>query len=252
MASTPDIIIRPATEADADGIARVHHLALAQFDDFGAAWFERRPRDILPLSTRAALQASKNRFLIAVIPASDDVVGFVRYHVVDAAESTPAVQPTADALEVPEKPDTIAALFAIKDHMKELWERFVHPREDEMDACYEKAVDGRRHNYVKHIMVDPDHQRKGIGAKLLRMVVKTSDEQKVPTFLVASAEGYGLYKRLGFEDLGTWTIDDDFWSKEIVEHERKLGISGNEKLAEQYEGVREIERYMIRECRGSE
>ncbi|KAF6807156.1 hypothetical protein CSOJ01_08344 [Colletotrichum sojae] len=252
MALTPDILIRPATEADADGIARVHHLALAQFDDFGAAWFERRPRDILPLSTGAALQAPKNRFLVAVTPGSDDVVGFVRYHVVDAAESAPAAQPTADAPEVLEKPDPVAALFAIKDHMKELWERFVHPREDEMEACYEKAVDGRRHNYVKHIMVDPDHQRKGIGAKLLRTVVEASDDQKVPTFLMASAEGYGLYKRLGFEDLGTWTIDDDFWSKEIVQHERKLGISGNEKLAEQYEGVREIERYMIRECRSSE
>lgn len=101
-------------------------------------------------------------------------------------------------------------------------------------------------------MVDPSHQRKGIGAKLLQTVVEASDEVRVPTFLVASAEGYGLYKRLGFEDLGTWTIDDDFWSKEIVEHEKKLGISGNEKLAEQYEGVEEVERYMIRECRSGQ
>lgn len=59
-------------------------------------------------------------------------------------------------------------------------------------------------------MVDPDHQRKGIGAKLLRTVVDVSDDGKLPNFLVASAEGYELYKRLGFEDLGTWTIDDDF------------------------------------------
>lgn len=143
----PDIVIRPATEADADGIARVHHLALAQFDDFGAAWFERRPRDILPLSTRAALQAPKNRFLVATLPGSDAVVGFIRYHVVGATEpSTDTATTTTDVPEVAEKPDPVAALFAIKEHMKELWERFAHPREDEMDACYEKAVDGRKHN----------------------------------------------------------------------------------------------------------
>lgn len=95
-------------------------------------------------------------------------------------------------------------------------------------------------------MVDPHHQRKGIGAKLLKSVIDISDGDEIPTFLIASAEGYGLYKKLGFEDLGTWTIDNDYWSKEIAQHEGGLGITGNESLAETYRGIHEVEKYMMR------
>ncbi|KAL0943322.1 uncharacterized protein CTRU02_201208 [Colletotrichum truncatum] len=240
------VFIRSATEADADAIARVHHAALSQFHDFYNAFFQRPVEEIIPLSTVAALQNSKNRFLVAVVPESDAVVGFIRYHVVDATEpaaaTTTVTAPETHATSPPPTP----SIFAIKSHMEQLWERFGHPREDEMDECYEKAANGRKHNYIKHIMVDPVHQRKGIGAKLLGTVLNVSDAEKVPTFLVASAEGHGLYKGLGFEDLGTWTIDNDYWSKEIVQHERRLGIMGNATLAEKFEGNREIEKCMVR------
>lgn len=95
-------------------------------------------------------------------------------------------------------------------------------------------------------MVVPKYQRKGIGAKLLRTVIDISDSERVPTFLVASAEGYGLYKRLGFEDLGTWTIDNGRWAKEIVQHERDLVLTGNERLSERFAGTQEVEKYMMR------
>ncbi|OHE97758.1 hypothetical protein CORC01_06963 [Colletotrichum orchidophilum] len=241
----PPVHIRPATEADADAIAAVHYAALDQFHDFYAAFFQRHPRELLPLSMRLALKDPKKHFLVAVVPDTHAVVGFIRYHIVDATEPPSAIslaKPTGSADTEPAVP----SIFAIKSHMKELWERFGHPRDNEMDECYEKAVDGRQHTYVKNIMVDPEHQRKGIGAKLLQMVIDVSDAEKIPTFLVASAEGYHLYKKLGFEELGTWTIDNDYWSKEIVRRERELGIGGNEHLAETYQGTREIERYMMR------
>ncbi|WYZ38255.1 hypothetical protein EsH8_III_000169 [Colletotrichum jinshuiense] len=243
--STPYILIRPATEADTEAIAKVHYAALAKFHDFYAAFFERHPREILPISTRNALRDSSNRFLVAVSSETDAVLGFIKYIIVNSTESpttTPIIQ-SSDATEVqPNAP----SVFAIKSHMKELWESFSHPREDEMDECYEKAVNGRKHNYVKNIMVDPEHQRKGIGAKLLQTVIDISNAENMPTFLVASAEGHGLYKKLGFEDLGTWIIDNDHWSKEIVRHEKQLGIAGNERLIDQYDGTQEVERYMMR------
>ncbi|GJC87802.1 hypothetical protein ColLi_10640 [Colletotrichum liriopes] len=245
MAPSQTVAIRTAREGDSDAIAKVHYAALDLFHDFYAAFFEWHPRDILPLSTRAALQDPKNRILVATLPESDAVVGFIKYNVVDATETLDA--PTlVKSMQPSESQPTVPSFFTIKPHMKELWERFGHPREDEMDECYVNAVNGRKHSYVKSIMVDPRCQRKGIGAKLLQTVVDFSDAEDIPTFLVASAEGYSLYKRLGFEDLGTWTIDNDHWSREIVQHEQKLGIAGNERLIEQYQGANEVERYMMR------
>ncbi|GKT58177.1 GNAT family acetyltransferase [Colletotrichum tofieldiae] len=213
MAHSQTVAIRTAREGDSDAIAKVHYAALDLFNDFYAAFFEWHPRDILPLSTRAALQDPKNRILVATLPESDAVVGFIKYNVVDAAETLDA--PTlVKSMQPSESQPTVPSFFSIKPHMKELWERFGHPREDEMDECY--------------------------------TVVDFSDAEDIPTFLVASAEGYSLYKRLGFEDLGTWTIDNDHWSREIVQHEQKLGIAGNERLIEQYQGANEVERYMMR------
>ncbi|KAL2882170.1 hypothetical protein SGCOL_002435 [Colletotrichum sp. CLE4] len=220
MAPQPLTHIQLATEADADAIAAVHYAALEQFHDFYATFFERHPRDILPLSTRLALKNPKNRFLVAVVPGTHAVVGFIRYHVVDATEP-PAATTLAKPTESADTEPTVPFIFSIKPHMKEMWERFGHPREEEMDE-------------------------KGIGASLLKAVIDISDDEKIPTFLVASAEGYGLYKKLGFEDLGTWTIDNDYWSEKIVQHENELGIVGNEGLAETYRGTHEVEKYMMR------
>src|SRR5687767_2686095 len=73
---------------------------------------------------------------------------------------------------------------------------------------------------VRHIMVDPAHQRRGIGALLLSQATSWADEQGVPTFIVSSRESYGLYAKSGFETLGKWTIDNGRLAKEVVQLER--------------------------------
>ncbi|KZL79791.1 gnat family acetyltransferase [Colletotrichum incanum] len=243
--AAPTVVIRTAREGDSNAIAKVYYAALDLFNDFYAAFFESHPKDILPLSTRASLRDPKNHILVAALPESDAVVGFIKYNVIGATETLDA--PTlGKSMQPSESQPIVPSFLTIKPHMKELWERFGHPREDEMDECYVNAVNGRKHSYVKNVMVDPKHQKKGVGAKLLQTIIEISDAERIPTFLVASAEGYNLYKRLGFQDLGTWTIDNDYWSKKIVQHEQKLGIVGNERLIEQYRGVNEVERYMMR------
>lgn len=95
-------------------------------------------------------------------------------------------------------------------------------------------------------MVDPAQQRRGIGGQLLKQVTARADAEQIPAFIVASAEAYGLYARFGFEDLGKWTIDNEGLSKEVVELERELGMTGNEGLEERFRGVRELEVSMVR------
>lgn len=99
---------------------------------------------------------------------------------------------------------------------------------------------------VKHLMVYPRYQRQGVGKSLLAAVVAKSDSERVPTFIVASAEAYNLYLKLGFEEYGTFKIDNVYWAKEIVQYEREHGIQGNERLAEHLEGLEETERCMVR------
>ncbi len=95
-------------------------------------------------------------------------------------------------------------------------------------------------------MVHPNHQRKGVGALLLKSAIAVSDMEVIPTFLVSSAEAISLYRKLGFQELGTWAIDNEAWARRIVAHGRDLGIPGNEHLEEQYQGISEVERYMVR------
>jgi GNAT superfamily N-acetyltransferase len=98
-------------------------------------------------------------------------------------------------------------------------------------------------------MVDPAHQRKGIGAKLLATVLEKSDAENVPTFLVASTDAHGLYKRLGFVELGEFKSDNEQWSREIINTEQRLGVSTDIDFEKACKGLNEVDRCMIRWAR---
>lgn len=95
-------------------------------------------------------------------------------------------------------------------------------------------------------MIDPAHQRRGVGKKLLETLTSQSDADGLPTALISSAEAYGLYKKLGFEDQGQFPIDNGHWAKLMTEHEKSLGITGNEGLGQKFEGMKEVENLMVR------
>lgn len=136
------ITIRAATVADSSVIARIHYDALDQFHEFYAALFKIHPRDSLPISSKEALEKGEHVFLVAEDAASE-VVGWVRYHTVDAVDGK-----TKDVVEKEKKEDSSAApagaLWAPKEHLKDLWDRFCE-RTEEVDSCYEKGADGKRH-----------------------------------------------------------------------------------------------------------
>jgi GNAT superfamily N-acetyltransferase len=98
-------------------------------------------------------------------------------------------------------------------------------------------------------MVDPTHQRKGIGAKLLSTVLSESDVYNCPTFLTSSAEAYSLYKNMGFEGLGEFIIDNEAWAKEILKIEQNIGIEYDKGLETYCKGLFEVETCMVRWAR---
>ncbi|KAM0266554.1 hypothetical protein ACHAPA_006801 [Fusarium lateritium] len=241
------ITIRPATLADSDAIASIHSSALEKYNDFYAAFFQRHPRELIPIATRNALQNPGQQHF-SVAEEAGRTVGFVRYKEVvknntDSGSSSNN-KPNSNASEQPAPPP---AVWTIKKHMKELWQWF-DARSEEMDASKEKAVDGRDHFEVMHIMVDPQHQRKGIGGYLLKSVTDKADAINAPTIIVSSVEGHGLYSKHGFESLGTWEIDNEAWAHKIVEHEKSIGYTdGVIDLEDKCRGMRESEDSMIRQ-----
>ncbi|WZH42885.1 acyl-CoA N-acyltransferase [Fusarium acuminatum] len=242
------ITIRPATLADSDAIANIHSSALEKYNDFYAAFFQRHPRELIPIATRNALQNPKQHFLVA--EEAGQTVGFVRYTEVknkNNTDSDNSNKPNSNASEQPAPAPGPPAVWTIKKHMEELWQWF-NARSEEIDASKEKAVDGRDHFEVMHIMVDPQHQRKGIGGHLLKSVTDKADAVNAPTLIVSSVEGHGLYSKHGFESLGTWDIDNEAWAHKIVEHEKSIGYAdGVIDLEDKCRGMRESEDSMIRQ-----
>lgn len=51
------------------------------------------------------------------------------------------------------------------------------------------------------LVTRPDFQGKGAGTALVKHGLALADEQNLPVWLEASAKGYPLYKKLGFEDV---------------------------------------------------
>ncbi|EEA22467.1 hypothetical protein EYB25_005260 [Talaromyces marneffei] len=243
-----NINIRRATVEDAASISQIQYQALEKFHGFYSGFLATHPRYILPITTKTAINNPENIFLVAADPATDEVVGFVRYAVVP--EKKPEEAKKEEEKDAKSQLDRtqpeFANLFAPKEHVKELWEEF-SKRDDEMDACYEGVAKGQRHYYIKHLMINPAHQRRGIGAKLLSAVLAKSDAEKLPTFLTSSAEAHPLYMKLGFVDFGPdFRIDNEGWARRIMELDEELGVDENRRLRDKCLGLFEVENCMVR------
>ncbi|KAL2211355.1 acyl-CoA N-acyltransferase [Sarocladium strictum] len=229
------INIRPATAQDLDDIARIHADALQPFAKFSKAMYGQDPRDALPAMTRYSFGNPQNIFSVAEDSASGQVVGFLRYKIVDPENPPPKSElgPPPPGLKH-------------KEHLEDIWKRFNDPREEDQDAVYEEVHQGRRHVYGVHLMINPNHQRKGIGRKLLQTAIDVSEAEAFPAILVSSRESHPLYSSLGFEDQKVWTNDNEYWAREIEQREKDLGITGCEGITEECAGLTEEEALMIR------
>jgi GNAT superfamily N-acetyltransferase len=71
---------------------------------------------------------------------------------------------------------------------------------DYADKLQQEILQGRKHWQLYYIGVDPNHQGKGYGSKLMEPVLKMADKQGVPVFLenftVANTR---FYERNGFK-----------------------------------------------------
>ena len=60
--------------------------------------------------------------------------------------------------------------------------------------------------YLLDVVVDPAFHRRGIGARLMRWGLERAEKERCPILLIATSTGSGLYRKLGFEILGTLNV----------------------------------------------
>lgn len=53
----------------------------------------------------------------------------------------------------------------------------------------------------------PEYQRKGLGGRLLQPILDIADKEQRKTYIEASIKGIGLYKKMGWVEIGEIMID---------------------------------------------
>jgi GNAT superfamily N-acetyltransferase len=108
---------------------------------------------------------------------------------------------------------------------------------------------------LKHLMIDPKYQRRGIGTALIRVVLEMADREALPIWITSSKESFDLYVRMGFEKVGGWTIDNEAWARRVAETNDAAVREGREirwseedrkRLLEGTRGVMETECCLVR------
>ncbi|TGZ85712.1 acyl-CoA N-acyltransferase [Ascodesmis nigricans] len=77
-----------------------------------------------------------------------------------------------------------------------------------MDAGKTKYVKDQTTWYLNILAVHPDFQKRGVGKTLCRRGMELAEKDGIPTYLEASAQGEGMYRNLGWKDVGS--VPGDF------------------------------------------
>ena len=77
---------------------------------------------------------------------------------------------------------------------------------------YIAAIRGKKHMFIRRIMVLPEYQGHGIGSKLMKIVTDEADHQKIVCWLFARPAGMKLYERVGFKSMGITEMDEKEWN----------------------------------------
>jgi ribosomal protein S18 acetylase RimI-like enzyme len=66
------------------------------------------------------------------------------------------------------------------------------------------TIDDQEYVYIAELAVDPAYQRKGIGTRLIEMVLDSADQSKTPYLILTrsfNANAKALYEKLGFQQM---------------------------------------------------
>jgi GNAT superfamily N-acetyltransferase len=76
-----------------------------------------------------------------------------------------------------------------------------------MNSARRERLGKERHMLMATLVVAPEYQRMGIGMKLLEWGLQKADEEQLNCWIDASPFGLGLYKKVGWKEVGKLNVD---------------------------------------------
>lgn len=73
---------------------------------------------------------------------------------------------------------------------------------------YIAAIRGKKHMFIRRIMVLPEYQRRGVASKLMKIVTDEADQLKIVCWLFARPAGEPLYQKVGYKTVATFEMDE--------------------------------------------
>jgi GNAT superfamily N-acetyltransferase len=81
----------------------------------------------------------------------------------------------------------------------------------QLDEKRNKDMIGKKHVLMATLVVSPEYQRCGIGARLLEWGLKRCDEEELECWIDATDKGKGLYLKYGWEEVGGLDVHLERW-----------------------------------------
>lgn len=232
----PNLTFKPVTsEDDVLALANINDRALdgdASFKQWMALFTERTEYSSAVDAVTSAITDPEYCVVKAVIPDPDSVngekiVGFIHWFcgLIKLEQVDPfAVQPEPLREPVVDTKDVASNMAEELAQEAESLEAKSKPSEEEMIKArrlkkgekkyvetrnhYIAAIRGKRHMFIRRIMVLPEYHGRGIGYQLMKIVTDEADRLKIVCWLFARPGGVDLYKRMGYETKGITEMNE--------------------------------------------
>ncbi|MCJ1433985.1 hypothetical protein MMC27_003350 [Xylographa pallens] len=193
MADTKyDVVIAPVTDpADFDRLAGVEDAAFADDPIVQLLFPEGHGGNTQATRGETHHKSSKadptNYYIKATSTATGEIVAWLKYHLFDdlEREHLPWPKDLPAGANVPLMEASFTTLKALRDEM----------------------MAGKQYGYVLILVTVPEWHRRGVGRKLLQRYLDVADEKGWESWIDASPAGMGLYQKLGWEQVGSVTLD---------------------------------------------
>ncbi|KAF7626590.1 GNAT family acetyltransferase [Aspergillus flavus] len=198
MSNPPTIIILPASPEDAPTLTRIHGDAFQNSTLLDLMFGPPTEENLKGFTAQLAELIANDktaRFTKAVDNDTNKIVGWSWWNIFPDHKSR-LEGSEAFAKDHTDPPESAISPEAYREYFRGVEER------------REKWVGGRAVVFLRVLVVLPEYQRKGVGAKLMTKGLEEATALNLPVWLESSEEGYALYKKLGFKDLNDSIVMD--------------------------------------------
>ncbi|KAI8935409.1 hypothetical protein NX059_007989 [Plenodomus lindquistii] len=171
-----------------------------------------------PAIAQQIQQQSQTFFVVARDSESSRITAVVQYSITIPDTLPTPYQTVEETEELLEFEDEAYRHCLPEDSNKDVIMEFTRSSRD----LKHRVLQGQQeHVVLENVATHPDHRRRGMASQLVDWVIRCANEHHRPIYLNTERDNpvMNMYKKLGFEEVGTCTVSklDRFVSKEELE-----------------------------------